>query len=99
MKFIESLIKNKFSMLLTDSEEQTPLAYILQDNVPEEALVPVVQIIMKYGFNILRNMKAHHDDVDSEEGEPDLKESFLMELFEKGKMTLKLFKLIAPLLK
>ena len=42
LKFIESLIKNKFSMLLTDSEEQTPLAYILQDNVPEEALVPVV---------------------------------------------------------
>ena len=44
-------------------------------------------------------MKANHDEEDSDGGEPDLKESFLMELFEKGKMTLKLFKLIAPLLK
>ena len=61
--------------------------------------MPVVQIIMKYGFNILKNMKVGGNQEDSDDGEPDLKESFLMELFEKGKMTMKLFKLIAPLLK
>ena len=42
MKFIESLIKAKYSMCLTDSEDQTPLSYLLVDSVPEEAVYAVI---------------------------------------------------------
>ena len=38
MKFIESLIKNKFSMFETDSDDKTPLAYLMLPTVPKEAL-------------------------------------------------------------
>mmetsp|Transcript_16392 Transcript_16392/g.22178 ORF Transcript_16392/g.22178 Transcript_16392/m.22178 type:complete len:189 (+) Transcript_16392:309-875(+) len=98
LKLIESLIKNKFSMFLTDSEGQTPLSYLLQENVPEEALHPVVKVAVKYGFNLLRKTGAQTGDEDSDE-EPCLSETFMMELFKTGKMSLKLFKLVEPLLR
>ncbi len=34
-KFVESLLKNKFSLYKTDSGDRTPISYILGDEVPE----------------------------------------------------------------
>ena len=53
MKFVESLIKNKFSMHLTDSNDETPMDYLMTDSVPESALLPVIKVAVKYGFSLL----------------------------------------------
>lgn len=42
LKFIESLIKNKFSMYLPDLNGTTALGYLLIDSVPAHAVFPVV---------------------------------------------------------
>ena len=42
MKFIESLMKCKFSMYLEDADGLTPLRYILVDSVPQEAVFPII---------------------------------------------------------
>ena len=42
MKFIESLMKNKFSMYIKDADGLTPLGYILIDSVPKEAVQPII---------------------------------------------------------
>ena len=53
MKFIESLIKCKFSLFVKDSEGQTPMAYLMVDSVPKQAVVPVVQLAIKHGLDLL----------------------------------------------
>jgi len=42
LKFIESLIKNKFSMYLTDSEGKTPMGYLMVSSISEAAICAVV---------------------------------------------------------
>ena len=96
LKFIESLIKNKFSMYETDSEGKTPLNYLLLESVPAPIVFNVIQIAMKYGFDVVKNGSGEEDDADEE---VDLTKTFMMELFTAGKMTLKLFKLIEPMIK
>ena len=99
MKFVESLIRNKFSMHLTDSNGETPMGYLLTDSVPESALLPVIKVAVKYGFNLLSPSSGQSAHISSGSSEPDLTNSFIMELCKAGKMTLKIFKLVEPLFK
>ena len=94
LKFIESLMKNRFSMYLKDADDLTPLGYILIDSVSQEAVFPIVQLATKNGFDLL-GASFREEDFDNANDS----KSFMMELFAKGKMTLKLFKLVEPVLK
>ena len=55
IKFIESLLKIKFSMFLTDSEGQTPFAYLLIASMPKQHILPVVELFIKHGFDLFKN--------------------------------------------
>ena len=102
IKFVESLLKNKFSLYKTDTEDRSPVSYILMDDVPESAIIAVVKLAVKYGFNPLHSMNSQPQEANEQNSddsdEPDLEQSFIMELFESGKMTLKVFKIVQPLL-
>lgn len=95
MNFIESLIKNKFSLLVVDTEDKTPMDYLLTDTATEESILPVIEIAVKYGFNLLHNARDSEDD----EGEFNLSGTFLMELFKAEKMITKVFMIVEPLLR
>ena len=58
IKFVESLLKNKFSLYKTDTEDRTPISYILMDEVPESAIIAVIKLAVKYGFNPLYSIKS-----------------------------------------
>ena len=83
LKFIESLLKNKFSMCLTDSEGQTPMGYLLVQSIPETAISAVVQLAVRYGFDMLSSVRIGADGTNSN--------TFMMEVLAMGKMTFKLF--------
>ena len=82
-------MKNRFSMYEQDADGLTPMRYILVDSVPQEAVLPIVQLAVKHGFSLLGTGNGEEEDDDPSK-------SFMMELFATGKMSLKLFKLIEP---
>ena len=42
LKFIESLMKNNFSMFAKDSDGVTPMGYLLTEAATEDAILPVI---------------------------------------------------------
>jgi len=71
----------------------------MADSVPESALLPVIKVAVKYGFSLLSSSSGKSQGAAGESTEPDLSNSFIMELCKAGKMTLKIYKLVEPLLK
>ena len=49
LKFIESMVKNRFSLFVTDKDGRTPLGFLLAQSVSEDAILPVIKIVMRYG--------------------------------------------------
>ena len=42
-------------MFVTDNDDRTPMGYLLTESSTEEAILPVIKIAVKYGFDLLRN--------------------------------------------
>ncbi len=48
LKFMDSLIKNKFNMYLTDREGVTPLGYLLGSDIYPKWVSPIIKLAEKY---------------------------------------------------
>ena len=88
LKFIETLVKNKFSMSVTDKDGQTPLAFLINASVGEDAILPIIKIMARHSFYGLVLGEASGQTT-----------GLVMDLFKTGKITIRMFKILEPQLR
>ena len=88
LKFVEALLKVQYPVYLADKGGNAPLTYLMQKDVSNEILFKVFEWHLKYAdFKVLQKPKQRYETKG---------QSFLQELINSGRATVKTLTLIKP---